>query len=170
MKVNRDFLIIILSSCLPLMLMACSHTPHNTASQTSPKYGERQTKGKRITVGQRIADLAKLQVGAPYRYGGASPTGFDCSGLVFYTHGKFGINTPRTSLAQFNTARPVKLNLLKSGDVVFFKISRANNSHVGIYVGKGQFVHAPKSGKQVSQNYLSDPYWKTRIVSAGRFY
>ncbi len=149
------------------MLFACSHAPKQTENNSSKST---YIKNEPPSLGQQIANLAKLQVGKPYRYGGASPNGFDCSGLVYYTHGKFGINTPRTSSALFNYARPIKLNQLNLGDVVFFKIDRKKISHVGIYIGKGQFVHAPSSGKKVATNYLNDPYWKTRIVSAGRLY
>ena len=171
MKMSKDIFNIFLSIFIPLVLVACSHTPKQSVSHSNPKHVETQTtESRHLTLGQQIADLARLQVGAPYRYGGASPKGFDCSGLVYYTHGKFGISTPRTSYAQFNHARPIKLNQLESGDLVFFKIDKKSISHVGIYVGKGQFVHAPKSGKEVSKNHLNDDFWKSRIVSAGRLY
>ena len=167
MRMNKDVLVIILSICLLQLLFACSHAP----KQTDPKLNNStRTETPKNTLGKQIASLAKTQVGAPYRYGGASPRGYDCSGLVFYAHGKFGISTPRTSSAQFNSARPIKLSQLESGDVVFFRINRKKISHVGIYVGKGKFVHAPSSGKLVTTNHLNEPYWKTRIVGAGRLY
>lgn len=171
MKMNKDVLIIFYSFCCLLLLAACSHAPKHSTPQPHSKHTETSANSaKQLSAGQKIAGLARLQLGAPYRYGGASPKGFDCSGLVYYTHGKLGINTPRTSHAQFNYARPIKLSQLESGDVVFFNIGTKNISHVGIYVGNGMFVHAPKSGKKVSSNYLNDHYWKTRIVSAGRLY
>ncbi len=151
------------------MLFACSTTNKTPASQT---ISTQTTTNHNIhtTVGQKIAALAKQQIGAPYQYGGASPNGFDCSGLVFYAHSKLGINTPRTSYAQFDYAKPVTLNKLVSGDVVFFRLNRKKISHVGIYIGKGQFVHAPSSGKKVASNDLNDPFWRSRIISAGRLY
>ena len=109
-------------------------------------------------------------LGAPYRYGGSSPNGFDCSGLVYYTHGKLGIIVPRTSRKQFSYAKPVNINRLQTGDVVFFKLNKKNISHIGIYIGNNRFIHAPKSGKKVSSNYLNEPYWKSRLAGGGRLY
>ena len=159
---NKDVSNIILSICVVVSLFACSHT-----LEQSKQNVELQAK---ITLGNKIATLAQSQLGAPYRYGGASPQGFDCSGLVYYTHKQFGVTTPRTSQAQFGLAKPVQLNRLASGDVIFFKLNRQKISHVGIYVGIGRFIHAPTSGKKVAMNYLNDPYWKSRIISGGRLY
>ena len=146
------------------ILFACAHSPESS----KPK---KQIQALKIeTEGQKIADLAKSFIGAPYKYGGASPKGFDCSGLVFYTHGKLGIHTPRTSSQQYQHAKSIKVSKLNSGDLVFFTLNKKNVSHVGIYIGNGKFVHAPKSGKRVTINHLHDDYWRPRIVSAGRFY
>ena len=166
---NKGVSNIILFIWIVVLLFACSHTREHGNSHHTKQNIEPQVKNK-TTIGNKIASLAQSQLGAPYRYGGASPNGFDCSGLVYYTHKQIGIPTPRTSHAQFNFAQPVKINLLESGDVIFFKINRQKISHVGIYVGNGQFIHAPTSGKMVSMNYLNDPYWSSRIISGGRLY
>ncbi len=159
----RTIILILLCSYL---LLACAHS-----SKHHERSVEKATQtSKPISQGQQIADLAQSLLGSPYKYGGTTPNGFDCSGLVHYTHRKFGIHTPRTSLQQFKHARSIRLSELDSGDVVFFKLSRNNVSHVGIYVGNGRFVHAPKSGKRVAINHLNDDYWRPRIVSGGRFY
>ena len=163
----RTFLFSLL--CLGL-LFACSHAPkHNEATikkytKTNTHFPNKQQKG------EQIADIAHSLLGIPYKYGGASPKGFDCSGLVYYTHGKLGIRTPRTSIQQYKTAKNIKLNELQSGDLVFFTLNKATVSHVGIYVGNGRFIHAPKSGKRVKENNISDGYWLPRIISAGRLY
>lgn len=155
--------------------MSCASAPQysepvsKSSKETTSKVVTKP-KPKTQNKGQKIADLAKTMVGSPYKYGGESPSGFDCSGLVFYTHGKIGLRTPRTSLQQYRSAKHVSMNKLRSGDLIFFKLTRSPVSHVGIYVGNGRFIHAPQSGKQVKATRLNHAYWKTKIVSAGRFY
>ena len=158
-SVLRILFITAICSC---MLLGCGHSPE-------PKRSTKQTVNH-TNDGQKIANLAKSLLGTPYKYGGASPRGFDCSGLVYYTHGQFGIRTPRTSSQQYKYAKNIKLNELSSGDLIFFTLNNKSVSHVGIYIGKGKFVHAPKSGKQVAVNHLNDNYWRPRIVAGGRFY
>jgi murein DD-endopeptidase len=113
--------------------------------------------------------IAREMIGAPYRYGGASPGGFDCSGLVYYSFREAGITVPRTSSQQFRQSERVELSGLQPGDLVFFRISRNKPSHVGIYAGSDRFIHAPSGGKQVSYASLNDPYWHSRVTGAGRF-
>lgn len=161
---------LIISLFCTVLLFACSSSPQNSEPASKPVKKVTIVKPKTQAKGQSIADLAKTLVGSPYEYGGESPNGFDCSGLVFYTHGKVGLRTPRTSLQQFKTAKNVPLKELRNGDLIFFKLTRARVSHVGIYVGNGRFIHAPQSGRQVKSTYLADRYWKTKIVSAGRLY
>jgi len=116
------------------------------------------------------ASVAATLIGSPYRYGGASPRGFDCSGLVYYSYRKAGIHVPRTTQAQLRNAYRIPLNQLQPGDLVFFKLDRRPVSHVGIYAGNDRFIHAPSRGKQVSFTTMSDPYWQARLVGAGRYY
>jgi hypothetical protein len=97
------------------------------------------------TRGEELADLALQLRGSPYRYGGATRDGFDCSGLVFYAHRQLGVTVPRTSREQARTAREVKERKLQRGDLVFFKIGSRFVNHVGIYIGERHFVHAPGS-------------------------
>lgn len=85
-------------------------------------------------------------LGVPYVWGGTSPSGFDCSGLVYYVYAHFGVNLPRTSEDQQNVGTPVSRDQLQPGDLVFFG---SPAYHVGIYVGDGQFINAPKSGDVV---------------------
>lgn len=116
------------------------------------------------------ASIAASLVGTPYRYGGSSPRGFDCSGLVYYAYRKAGIRVPRTTSAQLNRARRVALHELQPGDLLFFRLDRSTVSHVGIYTGDGRFVHAPSSGKKVSFAAMNDPYWQRHLVAAGRYH
>lgn len=116
-----------------------------------------------------VVMIARELVGTPYHYGGRSPKqGFDCSGLVYYANLRAGIRLPRTSYGQFKATRPVSRRNLRPGDLVFFEIYRHRISHVGIYVGHHQFVHAPSSGKEVTIDDLNDPYWERRFVRGGR--
>ena len=113
---------------------------------------------------------ARSQLGRPYRWGGKSPrNGFDCSGLVFFTHRKAGLQVPRMSASQLSEANKVSLHKIQPGDLVFFRI-RANASHVGIYIGGGEFIHAPSRGRRVSKESLKNGYWYRHLVAAGNFY
>ncbi|NND59691.1 MAG: NlpC/P60 family protein [Gammaproteobacteria bacterium] len=121
----------------------------------------------RISTGDRIARTALDLVGTPYRYGGTTRDGFDCSGLVQYVHDHVGIAVPRTSRAQFQGGVPV--DELVTGDILFFRIG-GKVSHSGIYIGNGRFVHAPSSGKQVSVAQTDNPYFSKRLIGARRFH
>ena len=124
--------------------------------------------------GDKSALIAKahLLLGTPYRYGGSHPsTGFDCSGFVQYTHASVGIRVPRTSKQQHQATKPIRKHDLRPGDLVFFRINRKRTiSHVGIYIGKGKFIHAPSTGKRVSIARLDNPYWQRNYNSAGRIF
>ena len=152
------------------LLLACSHSPKYSDSSSKTKVGTTKSGLNAENTVKEIANLAKSLLGSPYKYGGASPKGFDCSGLVYYTHGQLGIRTPRTSLQQYKSAKNIELNKLRSGDLVFFTLNKNNVSHVGIYVGRGRFIHAPMSGKLVAVNYLNDDFWRPRIVGGGRLH
>ncbi len=114
--------------------------------------------------------VANGLVGSPYRYGGSGPREFDCSGLVFFVHEQLGIRVPRTAAEQAAAASPVDALALTPGDLVFFTESGSQVTHVGIYAGNGQFVHAPKSGRPVGYGSLFDDYYLHTFAGAGRFY
>ena len=118
----------------------------------------------------RAAKLAYTMVGKPYRYGGSSPaTGFDCSGLVYYSYRGAGVKLPRSTESLLAASRSVARAQLRRGDLLFFDQEGRKNSHVGIYLGKGRFVHAPSSGKQVRTDRLDSPYWKRHLSGVRRF-
>ena len=120
--------------------------------------------------GRALLEAAETRIGAPYRYGGAGPDAFDCSGLVAYAHRQVGIVVPRTAAEQFSKAAPVKRRDLRPGDLVFFRLSGREVGHVGIYVGDDRFVHAPQSGGHVRLASLEDEWYRESFVGAGRFY
>jgi cell wall-associated NlpC family hydrolase len=113
---------------------------------------------------------ALLAIGVDYRYGGKSPaTGFDCSGLVAHVYREaWGIRLPPTTAAQSRAGVPVSLAELQAGDLVFYDTLQRPYSHVGIYLGEGKFVHAPKSGAQVRIESLQSNYWAQRFNGARR--
>jgi len=100
-----------------------------------------------VSTGQRILDAAKTRVGSPYVWGATGPNSFDCSGLTSWAYKEAGISIPRTSQAQIGGGTPVAKSDLQPGDIVAFY---SGATHVGIYAGNGQVVHAPYSGTTVS--------------------
>jgi cell wall-associated NlpC family hydrolase len=115
-----------------------------------------------------IVQHAIHNLGRTYKWSGDSPsTGFDCSGLIVYTYQKVDIYIPRTVKAQFSSGKPVNKKKLKPGDLVFFKNPTAQNVyHVGIFIDKNTFVHAPGQGKPVSYGYLTNPYFKKYYIGS----
>jgi cell wall-associated NlpC family hydrolase len=109
------------------------------------------------------AQLATHYLGVPYVWGGASPGGFDCSGLVMYVYAQLGIALPHYTVSQWNATIPISTSDLAPGDLVFFD----GLGHVGIYIGGGQFIHAPHTGTVVQVGSLSG-YWASSLVGARR--
>jgi cell wall-associated NlpC family hydrolase len=109
---------------------------------------------RKRTIGERAARIALREVGVPYRWGGSSPSGFDCSGLVYWTFRRLGISLPHSSYALAGTGRPIRSSRLRPGDLLFFW----GNGHVGIYVGRGRMVHAPHAGERVQVVRLASGY------------
>jgi len=118
--------------------------------------------------GDAAAALAAKMVGKPYKYGGSSPSGFDCSGLVTYSFRQAGVALPHNTAQQRTTSRLIKVAELRRGDLLFFDQEGKKHGHVGIYLGEGRFVHAPSSGKSVRADALSNPYWKKHLTEARR--
>lgn len=116
----------------------------------------------------KILNTALSYRGVKYRFGGASPSGFDCSGFVMYVFDKHGVKLPRTADKQYEVGKPIKgKNDLKPGDLVFFETYEKGASHVGIYQGNGQFVHA-SSSRGVTVSGLSESYYAKRYLGARR--
>jgi cell wall-associated NlpC family hydrolase len=115
-----------------------------------------------------VTKLALSMVGKPYRYGGAHPsTGFDCSGLVHYAYTSNGHVVPRTSQALYDASRKVTLAEAVEGDLLFFR-DQEKLSHVGIYLGDGEFVHAPSTGDSVRVARIDSTYYQQHLIAVGR--
>ena len=115
------------------------------------------------------SNIAAAMVGKPYRYGGNSPNGFDCSGLVYYSYRHAGLAVPRSTATQRARSHKVSLSHLSRGDLLFFDQEGKYSSHVGIYLGGNRFVHAPSHGKHVRVDSLNEHYWQKHLVDARRF-
>ncbi len=120
-----------------------------------------------IDIGELAAGNASRLVGSPYLFGGATPAGFDCSGLVYYSYLQAGVSVPRSTELQHRAASPVRLLDARSGDLLFFNLD-GKVSHVGIYLGDGRFVHAPTTGKSVQFASLGLDYYRRRLAGVGR--
>jgi murein DD-endopeptidase len=121
------------------------------------------------SAGDKAADTALTMIDRPYRYRGETPKGFDCSGLVRFSYRRAGIDVPHSTRALLKVTRSVGLRNARKGDLVFFYQSGKKYSHVGIYVGGEEFVHAPSTGGRVRKDSLDDPYWKKHYLDTRRF-
>lgn len=116
---------------------------------------------------ESVLEVAFSLEGTPYRRGGSSPTGFDCSGYVSYIMAKHGIILPRSTDSMFRAVNKIESHELEPGDLVFFTTYRSGPSHVGIYTGDNTFIHAPSTGRTVSYDRLDDSgYWQSRFIGA----
>jgi cell wall-associated NlpC family hydrolase len=117
--------------------------------------------------GSSVVSYAYNFIGRPYVFGAAGPRSFDCSGLTMYVFAKFGYSLPHYTGSQFSMGVPVSRSNLRPGDLVFFN-TYGSISHVGIYVGGGDFLHAPSSGKTVTISSLNEAYYSSRYAGARR--
>ena len=136
------------------VLSGCSSVPENSGADTPRHDG--------------LAEAARM-IGRPYRYGGTTPRGFDCSGLVYYAYRRAGIVVPRTTRDQYRQADHVPVANIRPGDLLFFRIHGRDISHVAIYAGQQRILHAPSGGKRVVYGNLDNPYWRQRLAGAGRY-
>jgi len=152
MRIDR--LTLAASGLILFALGGCSSAPR----QAEPDAG----------AGAGAARHALEMQGKPYRPGGSSPQGFDCSGLVQYSYARVNMRLPRNTEGLWASSRAVPRTEIRPGDLLFFHQEGKRNSHVGIYVGNNRFVHAPSSGKQVSTASLGDRYWSQHFAGARR--
>ncbi len=127
----------------------------------------------RQTVGEKASDMltqAMGLLGVPYRRGGSTEeTGFDCSGFVRHLYEKsFGRLLPRRASEQAKVTETIDRSELKPGDLVFFNTMKRAFSHVGVYMGDGKFIHAPRPGKSIRVDDMRSAYWEKRFNGARR--
>lgn len=118
------------------------------------------------SVGESVAGIALRLKGVPYVYGGTTPAGFDCSGLVHYVYAQAGVQVPRTARAQMEAATKINPDHAQPGDLLFFHTKPG--WHVAIYLGRDKFIHAPWPGIPVSTASLRDDFYRERLKAAGR--
>ena len=165
-------------------LAGCNSTPHRLAqadqtytgpgthavwevpaSGSTPRDIQRGSAGA-AGAGTEITKVALSMRGTPYVYGGSTPAGFDCSGLVQYAYAQAGIPVPRTAQTQFQAATRIGVDQAQPGDLLFFRDRDA--WHVAIYVGRDKFVHAPWHGIPVRTDSLRDGFYRAKLIGVGR--
>lgn len=143
----------------PFPVPGGGHTPDNTEPvppATAPLDG------------YSVAGTALRLRGVPYRNGGTDPSGFDCSGLVWYVFAQHGLALPRTVEDQYRIGETVDPDKLEPGDLVFFRTQGRSVSHVGMSIGGDEFVHAPSERGEVRVERLGSGYWWPRFAGARR--
>ncbi len=159
-----------LASCLIAgMLAGCGHD--QVRRVPPPEGGSRPQaqvpKISRRSPGERAAVVAVRQIGTPYRYGGTTSRGFDCSGLMQFAYANVGKRIPRTTSEQWQQLTPINNGKLSVGDLLFFRID-GKVAHVGMYLGNRRFVHAPSSGRNVSTESLDSDFYRRAFIRAAR--
>jgi len=127
----------------------------------SPEFAEKSSQDK-------VTTFAKKLLNIPYKFGGNTILGIDCSGYVKKVYGLMGVSLPRTAREQFNEGQEIEKEDLSVGDLVFFRTYASFPSHVGIYLGNNLFIHASSKGKKVTIDNLDTPYYVKRFIGAKR--
>ena len=166
-------LALVLALVRPLQVRATRSTAKGARTQqtglepTRRRHLMSHTPDVALTLGHRVVTYARHYLGVRYSWGGISPrTGFDCSGLVRFVYGHFGIVLPHSSFGDLSHGRRVTRRFLRPGDLVFF----AGASHVGIYIGHGRFIHAPHSGTVVSITTMRGSWYGAEYNGARRIH
>lgn len=155
----------ILMLALACGLTACGSVPVGddpVSGSWSGQAGTSQGPG----VGESVAGIAMRLKGVPYVYGGSTPAGFDCSGLVHYAYAQAGVQVPRTARAQMDAATQISPDHAQPGDLLFFHTKAG--WHVAIYLGKDKFIHAPWPGIPVSTASLRNDFYREKLKAVGR--
>jgi cell wall-associated NlpC family hydrolase len=120
--------------------------------------------------GRAVAAFALGFRGVPYRPGGTDPNGFDCSGLVQYVFAQYGVSVPRVVEDQYDVGDEIEPSKIEPGDLIFFDTNRRGDgaSHVGIAIGRDNFIHAPNTTGVVRVETLASSYWGSRYIGARR--
>ena len=150
------------SDAPPASIPAVTATP---TAEASPEPTSAPPPPADASRGAQVVSIAMRYLGVPYKWGGASPsTGFDCSGFTMYVFAQIGVSLPHYAAAQYGLGRDVPKSNLQPGDLVFFR----GLGHMGMYIGGGNFIHAPQTGDVVKISSLSEPYRVANWVGARR--
>ena len=170
--IRSDFLTL---TELPYENKASANTPkyfrHGVSIGPGPSASRAGSSASAVpgVTGSQILTEARKYLGCPYVAGGASPSGFDCSGFVYYVLKQVGLSPYRTPASQFTQGIAVEKADLQAGDIVFFSSNSGRSlTHVGVYAGNGQFIHAPNSRSTVSYSDLTSGYWANTYYGARR--
>ena len=151
---------------------AAGHSSLESIPGTDTGIGTPNPPGAEPLTGSRLglaaAALAREQLGKPYQWGAEGPDKFDCSGLVLYVYSELGVDLPRVSGQQAYAGIHVDRKDLQPGDLVFFRLNGSKIDHVGIYVGHGKFVHAPRRYQPVKTESLYNSYWRRKFTGGRR--
>jgi cell wall-associated NlpC family hydrolase len=162
----RDLFLLALSVALAACSSVSGPTPEHDRSidrrGSLPDQPGTQTRSS--LVGHHAANVAIKYRGAPYQWGGAGPSSFDCSGFVRYVYAQVGVSLPHNAAMQYEYGVPVSRGSLQPGDLVFFDSLR----HNGIYIGQGRFIHARQTGRRVNIASLDEDWYRSRWVGARR--
>ncbi len=164
---SRIFIEISILLAILSVLGGCSSAPRfrDVPEEKSPPPAETTRQTGRAD----IVEMAKSYIGTPYKSGGTTRQGLDCSGLTLAIYRKFNIQLPRTSFNQSKFGQQIPRSALQPADLVFFKTTRrAIVSHVGIYIGQGRFIHTSTRNRRVQIDKLGNKYFASRFVTARR--
>ncbi len=165
--------LVLLSAVTGCSQEASKPTPHphpaSAAKAHRVSYIPTRQHKRQVTLVDRVVWNMQKQQGKMYKWGGTTPvTGFDCSGLTQYAFRQgAGMQLPRTAAEQYNAAFKVSPTQARKGDMIFFHTRGSRVSHVGLYLGNGKFVHAPRTGKAITVSALNG-YWADHLVGFGR--
>lgn len=159
---------------LAVSVMVAGLIPQAAMAETTPAVNtasvQEVTSSMRGATGAQIVKKAKQYIGTPYKWGGTTTAGFDCSGFTQYVYKQCGVTISRTTKTQVKEGKAVSKANLKAGDLVFFKDTYSgctNPSHVGIYIGNNEFIHCGSSGvttAKINSNYWSQHYYSARRI------
>lgn len=179
MRIHRN-LSFFLIGCIVIGLLACSASKRSKASADAAPpanataadwlktYEAKLGIQLEPNMNRQLLDFVSEWMGVPYRYGGSSKDGTDCSGFIGQVYPQvYGVPVPRTTTAIFNATRQLRMEDTRDGDLVFFRINAPAVSHAGIYLCAGYFIHASTS-KGVMISNLNEAYWKKYYAGAGR--
>ena len=148
----------------PKPVKKAAATPKPTATAT-PKPSAQPADS---SIASAIINTAKSYLNVPYVWGGTSVQGFDCSGFIQYVYGKHGVSLPRVTSDQYNAGTAISKSSLKPGDLVFFETYKPGASHVGIYLGNNQFIHASSGAGKVIISNLTSTYYTEHYIGSRR--